>query len=409
MPDFGVTDEGYVLPTQQQLLALMAADEKAGVGAKVDTSSDSVLGQINGVVTRQLMIGYEAQQVVYYSNDPDVVEGLLQTSLAKVTGTPRQGATKSRVTLLCGLDAGTTLLAGITIAAVTGSPDSQWTPVANFTAIATTVYLVDFESLTTGPNAAGPGTIEVMTTTVVGWNSVTNPLSAEPGTNVEDDGDLRVRREIELSSGGAGNVDAIRAELLKIGGTAGPFVRSAWVLNNVTDDTDADGVPPHSTEAIIWDGEFEDVANDTIAQVLWDEGSAGIRMYGAVSGTAIDALGNPQTVHFSRVQQLLMYLAFGVTPRQGYVTDAAFKAAVAAACNGDPSQSTEHQKFGINDDVDPYDVVLNTAGLGAQVTGLFMSLAPTFGTPSSIGSSILNVGPRQIAIFDAARITVNGV
>jgi hypothetical protein len=408
MPDFGVTDAGYVLPTQQQLLALMVADQKATIGPSVDTSSDSVLGQINGVVTRQLMIGYEGQQIAYYSNDPDVVEGVLQTALAKVTGTPRQAATTSKVTLSCVLDVGTVLLAGVSLAAALGNPASQWTPVADFTAPSTSTHQVEFESVTTGPNAAAPGSITVITTTVVGWNSVTNAFSPDPGTDVEPDPDLRIRREQELEGGGAANVDAIRAALLQIGGTVGPFVLSAWVLNNVSDVTDANGVPPHSTEAIVWDGEFEAVGNDTIAQVLWDEGSAGIRNFGMTSGTATDALGNPQTVFFSRVEQLLIYAAFGVTPRQGYVGDTAFKAAVAAACNGDPTASTEQQKFGISDDVDPYDVVLNTAGLGAQVTGLVLALVPIAGTPGAISSTSLPVGPRQIAIFDSSRITVNG-
>ena len=92
MVDFGVTDQGYVLPTQQQLLALMVADETSTINPNADTSSDSVLGQINGVVTRQLMIAYEGQQTAYSSNDPDVVEGFIQTNLCKLTGTPRDDA-----------------------------------------------------------------------------------------------------------------------------------------------------------------------------------------------------------------------------------------------------------------------------------------------------------------------------
>src|SRR6478735_7846618 len=396
MPDFGVTDAGYVLPTQQQLIALMEADQRATIGPNVDTSSDAVLGQINGVVTRQLMIGYEAQQVTYYSNDPDVVEGVLQTALAKVTGSPRQASTKSTVTLTCNLDIGTTLLAGITLAAIAGSPDSQWTPIADFTAPITGDHGIEFESVTTGPNAAAPGAISIMTTTVVGWNSVTNVLAADPGTNVESDPDLRVRREQELEGGGAGNTEAIRAALLRIGGTIGPFVLSAWVLNNVGDTIDADGVPPHSTEAIIWDGPTSAVNNDTIAQVLWDEGSAGIRTFGSASGTAIDAAGNSHTVYFSRVAQKLIYIAFGLTPRQGYVTNSVFKDAVAAACNGDPTASTEQEAFGINEDVDPYDVMMNTAGLGAQVTGLSLSLSPIIGTPGAITTTTLAIGSREI-------------
>lgn len=412
MPDFGVTDQGYVLPTQQQLLDLMAADQKATINPNADTSSDSVLGQINGVVTRQLMIGYEAQQVTYNSNDPDVVEGLLQTQLAKLTGTERDGATQSTVTLTCDLDIGTTLLAGITLAAIAGNPDSQWTPKADYTATIAGPQPVPFVSVTTGPNEADVNTITIRTTTVVGWNSVINDIGpAVPGTDVESNPALRVRREQELQGGGAGNVDAIRAALLKINEPLGPFVISAQMLNNTTDFPDANGVPQHSTEAIIWDGPTLAVAHDAIAQVLWDKGGSGIRNFGTSSGVAIDKLGNPQTVSFTRVTQRNAYIAVGLTPRTGYPTDSVFKASLANICAGneDPLTPVNALSFGVGDDVDPYDVVINTALLGAKVTGLQLSFAPIVGTPGSIDSTVLAIGPREIAVFSSARITVNGV
>lgn len=408
MADFGVTDTGYVLPTQQQLLALMEADERATIHPNVDVSSDSVLGQINGVVTRQLMIGYEGQQITYYSNDPDAVEGLLQTMLAKLTGTPRLAATKSTVTCACDLDGGTVLEAGVALAGVAGAPSSLWTPVEDFTAPTSGTHLVLFEATQTGPRTANHDTITVRVTQIVGWNGVTNPNDADPGTDVESDQELRVRREAELQGGGAANPEAIRAALLQIGGRVGPFVLSAWVLNNVTDTFDANGLPPHSTEAIIWDGPTAPVDNDTIAQVLWDEGSAGIRNFGTSSGIAKDKLGDEHTVYFSRVQQIPIYLSFALTPRKGYVGDLAFKAAVAAAGNGDPSESTEFEPFEIGEDVDPYDIVMNTAGLGAQITGLLMSNAPIVSTPTSITTATIPITPRQIAVFDTSRIKVNG-
>lgn len=411
MPDFGVTDQGYVLPTQQQLLDLMAADQKATINPNADTSSDSVLGQINGVVTRQLMIGYEAQQVVYNSNDPDVVEGFLQTQLAKLTGTARDGATKSTVTLTCDLDLGTTLLEGITLAAVAGNPDSKWTPKADYTSAVAGAQPVPFVSVTTGPNQAEAGAITIRTTTVVGWNSVINSDPAVPGTDVESNPALRVRREQELQGGGAGNVDAIRAALLKINEPLGPFVASAQMLNNVTDSTDANGLPPHSTEAIVYTPAISSALDDAIAQVLWDKGSSGIRNFGTSSGVAKDALGNPHTVSFTRVTQRNVYIAVGLTARASYPGDLPFKTSLANICRGDEDLLTPEDalSFGVSDDVDPYDVLLNTGRLGAKVTGLQLSFSPIGGTPSSIDPTILVIGPREIANFSSARITINGV
>lgn len=417
MATFGVTPTGFVLPSQQQLLDLIVADQQATIGPNVDTSSDSVLGQLNGVTTRQLMIGYEALQVAYDANDPDIVEGFLQTNLAKLTGTPRLSATQSTVTLTCVMTAGTTLVAGTTLAGVLGNPASQWTPKADYTALVSGTQLVPFVSVHTGPNAASAGTISVITTPVSGWTSVTNASDASPGTNVETDADLRLRREQELQGGGAGNVDAVRAALLKINGTIGPFIQSATMLNNTSDVTDVNGLPPHSTEAVIWDGPTTPVSNNAIAQVLWDTGASGINNVGSLSGTAIDAQGNAQVVHFTRVTQRPVYLAIVLTPRLGYVGAAAFKLAIASACNGSPVPVTVQPgfvapaevPFGVGASVDPYDVALNTAGLGALVTGLNMGFSAPGSAPTSITSTVLSIGPREIAIFDSSRITVNGV
>lgn len=398
MPGFGVTPTGFVLPGQQDLLDLVVADQKAIISSNVDTSSDSVLGQINGVFTRQLMAVYEAVQVAYSSNDPDVVEGFLQTQLAKLTGTPRLAARPSTVPLSCVLAAGTTLIAGTTLVGIAGNPSSQWTPAATYTAATTGTFAVPFQNIATGPNAAAAGTITVITTPVTGWNGVTNLLDAALGTDIESDTDLRIRREQELQGSGASTAGAIRAALLKIGGTVGPFITTVTVLHNESDVVDANGLPPHSFEPIIYEAGTA-VANNTIAQTIWDESPAGIRSYGALSGAAIDAQGNAHTVFFSRVTQVPIYIAFAASTGAAYVGLTAFKAQVAAACTA---------SFGGGIPIDPYSVIAATFGLGANISGMSDDTAPIGSVPVGITTTTIPIGPLQIGTFDSSRITING-
>lgn len=406
---FGVTPTGFVLPGQQDLLALIVADQTATINPGVDTSSDSVLGQLNGVFTRQLMLAYEGLQTAYNSNDPDAVEGFLQTQLAALTGTARDAAFASTVILSCTLTAGTTLLAGTTLAAIFGNPASQWTPVADFTAPSDGVWPVPFQSTTTGANAAAINAIRIITTPVTGWTLVTNPAIAALGQGVETDPTLRIRREQELQ-GGAGNIDAIRAALLKLGEPGTPLVSSAFMLNNTTDFTDANGLPPHSTEAIVYAQTVGSVTDNAIAQVLWDEGSSGVQNFGTTSGVATDKLGNTHTVAFTRVTQRNVFLSVGLTARGGYVGDLPFKTSLFNICSGgsDPNTPEDAFVFGVGVSVDAYDVILNAGKLGAKITGLDMGFTAPGGTPGSITSLVLAIGPREIALFDAGRITVNG-
>lgn len=408
MPSFGVTDAGFVLPSQQDLLALVVADQKATIGQSLDTSSDSPIGQLNGVFTRQLEQAYEGLQVAYNSNDPDAVEGFLQTQLAALTGTARDSAFASQVTLTCLLVSGTTLVAGTTLAGIAGDPLSQWTPIVSFTAPTDGSFGVLFESTTTGPNPAAANAITVRTTPLTGWNDVYNAAPAILGANVEQDSALRLRREQELQGGGAGNVDAIRAALLKINEPLGPFVASAFVLNNFTDFPDANGVPPHSTEAVVYTPASSTALDNAIAQALWDNGASGIRNAGSASGTATDTLGNAHAVAFTRVTQVPVYIAFGLTPRTKYPGDAQFKTLVAAICAGSVPLTSDQISFGVGASVDPYDVITNTVGLGAAVTGLTLGLTAPVGTPTTIAPGIIAVGPRSIAVFSSLNITVNG-
>lgn len=393
---YGVTPTGFVLPSQQQLIDAMIADQKATINANVDTSSDSVLGQFNGVFTRQLMIAYEGLQVAYEASDPDAVEGFLQTQLAKLTGTPRLTATASTVSLLCALNVGTVLVAGTTLVAIQGNPASQWTPATTYTAASTGSFAVTFVNTQTGNHPAPIGSTWVITTPVTGWTAPpTNAAAATLGTDLESDADLRIRREQELQGGGAGNVDAIRAGLLKVNG-----VQSVTVLNNYTDVTDANGLPPHSIQAIIYDGPTPLALSNDIAQVLWNDSAAGIRCFGAVSGNAIDALGVQHALNFSRVAPIAVYLAFALTPRQGYAGDPQFKTSMVNLLSA---------QFGVGSVVDPYDVIINTVALNGAVTGLSMGLTAPVGIPSSITATSVTFSPLQIASFSAGNITVNGM
>jgi len=46
-----------------------------------------------------------------------------------------------------------------------------------------------------GPIELLPATVTVIDTPITGWDTVTNPDSATPGTNQETDSDLRARRQ----------------------------------------------------------------------------------------------------------------------------------------------------------------------------------------------------------------------
>lgn len=289
----GVTPQGLEIKTVEQINAEISNAQLSVLGADLDTSPEQPLGQLNGIVATKAAELWELGQVAYNAFNPASAEGTLLDVIGSLRGVPRLAATYGTVVLSVSLNSGTTLISGTHMANVAGQSNNRWTPVANFTAPSTGSHNVSFRSAQTGAFPANAGTITEITTALAGWNSVTNVAQAVTGKPVESDTDYRTRQASQLSATGSSTVDALRADLLALAG-----VQQVTIFENTSDFYDTLGLPPHSFEAIIRDGGF--VANATIAQILWDNKPAGIPTFGSTSAQAVDALGNSQTVFFTR-------------------------------------------------------------------------------------------------------------
>lgn len=387
MPPYGVTPEGFNRPSAQDIQALIEADQRAEISQTLDLSSESIIGQNNGIYARQLGVAWEALHAVHDGGDPDRAEDDALISMSKITGTNQEGASESEVDAKVVLAVGTLLEAGTHFAHVTGKEDVRFTPLEDFTAPGPAdpgEYEVRFRSEFTGQVQAPGGTLTVIATPVVGWLSVTNELDATLGRDIDDNYDLRLRREQGLTRPGSSGTDQIRADVLAV-----DDVTSVQVFENYSDVTVGD-LPPKSFQVVLWDDAGAD--NDEVAQAIWDSKPGGIQPIGVYSGTAVDKNGDPQIMRFSRAAAVLMYVSCKVTPKEGYVGDAAFELAMATNLN---------TAMGTGVDVSEWDISEAAAGLGAKVTQI------AFGTaPSPTEDDDVEITSLQIARFDTSRITI---
>jgi len=383
---------GLTIKTIEDILGELSAQQRADLEVTLNTSPEEPIGQMNGIIAAQLRELWELAQVAYNGFNPDAVEGFLQEKLSAITGTVRNPATKGAVSLDCDLNIGTTLLAGTNFANVTGEPDNRWTPVADFTAPGGGVQAVPFEAEFVGAVIANSGTITVISTPVVGWNSVTNPLDAVEGLEIETNAALRQRREEELRATGQATLDAIRADVL-----SDDEVFQCTVFENTSDVTDVNGVPPHGVEVVVFDGTPPTLTDDEIAQLIWDTKGGGIGTFGTDSGTATDSSGNSHTILFSRPAEIEIWV--DVFPKidssSGYAGETALKAALVA----------------LNDS----DFLLGRDVIANRLTEIVMSFAGVFDqtSPPELGFSVtpsgtsnLTIGPRDLARLDTGRIVV---
>lgn len=379
----GLTATGFTAYTVDELRVLLEERIRARLGADVDVSAESLVGNVVAVCATMYGELWEGLAAVYAARDPRGTTGApLEALCALSPGITRDGATKGTVTLRLNVAAATTIPAGA-VASVDGEPSNRWvTTEAAVNAGGTAANVdVDAEAEIAGRYLAPSGTITVIATPTTGWNSVTNPEDAAEGQDVESYPALRVRREKRLQRAGSSPLNAIAAQVAEVTGVTDCL---AW--ENVTSYVDADGRPPGSVEVMVLGG-----ADAAIAAAILAAKAGGIRTHGTDSAVVTDANGQSRTIYFSRPDDVDVYATLVVTTDPDtYAGDAAVEDAVLAL------------SYGIGETVRISDLVVAVR----DVTGV-RDVTVRLGEASITQSNAnLGVGPRERAVLDSSRITV---
>ena len=382
----GLTSTGFETKTLEEILDEINQSQRTAISENLNQEADSVLGQINGIVARQIRTLWELAEEVYSSQYPLSASGFALSNVASITGTLRNAATKSTVTCSVTLGASTSFAIGELVAYVAGSPNDRFVnaEVAANPGGSPAAFDVLFESESTGPVRANAGTLTQIAEAVSGWTAITNALDADLGTDAEADSDLRARREEELSLRGSTTVDAIRADVAKVS-----EVDAVFVLENVTDTADGNGTAAHGIQVIVDGGDDED-----IAAAIFASKAAGIATSGSETETVTDTMGIPHTIKFSRIDEVEIYVSVTVDVDDvNYVGDTALKEALV--------------DFGdtLTIGADVYRFKLSAVIM--SISGVNNITALTLGTTASpVGTADISIGVLQRAAFDTSRIVV---
>lgn len=409
---FGLTPTGFVAKTLEEIKGELEDAFRASLGADVDTSAESVLGQLIGVVAQKERELWELAEIVYHSRTAAGASFAALTELARLTGTARRAATKGTVQLSVTLSAGTTLPAG-SVAAVTGAPTNRWvtTSAVNNPGPGVAVLLVYAEAETAGAVRANAGTITTIATPVSGWTVVTNLTDASPGEPEETDVELRARRELELSQPGTGTVPAIVADLLTLSKGVATFTNltpaelaivggallSVRVETNRSSWPDAEGRPPHSVEVVLlWlrgiDPGRKALAKAIVALQLYHSTPAGIDWVGTQTQVVTNENGQTETIRWNEATDVNVWVDVTLVTDGGYAGDGVVKAALV----------TWAEALLLGEDVIRsrlYPVLL-------AVAGVVDVIEVRLGRSASTIPANLSIDRREAALFDTGRITV---
>ena len=305
-----ITPQGYEAETAEEIFEQQAAEARSRIANDLVLDDDDPLGQVLVINSDKHAENRSAIAVAYNAFDRGAAEGRLLDIIGDLVGIERDGAQLPRVIVRVGLTAGGAISVGDMLAPV-GESSNAWYALEAFVAPSTGQFFRVFEA-----SGAAQSVPSGVTWSISGVPAATSAANLQPSTANrarERDAAYRQRQDESLDRAGAGSSDSLATDLREV-----PGVLQATVYENPR-SFDADGLPPHSFECVIYDGPTQDASNDAIAQVIWDNKPPGSAYaYGQITATAYDVDGQARSILFSRAVGLRLVITMTVRVLPGW-------------------------------------------------------------------------------------------
>lgn len=286
--EWGLTDAGFRRPTYAELLDALEYKAREQFGSQANLTVRSPLGVFLRIFAWTLNLLFSSLEDVYNSRFVDTAVGSSLYNLGRSIGLRLLGAQKSIGYLTFYGDDGINVPEGYIAETISGI---QY--------ITLRMGVITNGSITLPATAVVPGpegntaerTVQIITNPQSGISSVINEAAFEGGRNTETDDEFRKRYYKSVDFAGGVNIEAIIAEVYE-------SVKSVIAVTgeeNDTDETNADGLPPHSIEIVAYGGLDEDVA-----KAIYRRKAAGIQTFGNITVPVIMTSGRLYDISFSR-------------------------------------------------------------------------------------------------------------
>ena len=389
-----VTTTGVIVPDTADILTDVQDEFKNAFGQDLVVTPDTPQGVL---ITAEVL----ARDTVVRNNaalanqiNPNLAGGIFLDAIMALTGSQRDPAERSTVTVALTGEPGTIIPAGVVAATV---PDGD-----EFELVAAVVLAADgtatgeFQSVEFGPIPAGAGTLTQIVSGVLGWETITNADAATLGREEQSDQSARLYRRNTLALQGLSTAEAITSGLYATEG-----VRSLSFRENVTNAPaviDGINLVAHSIWACVDGGTDADVA-----ATLLEKKSSGSNWNGAVTVAVFEpASGQTYDVQFDRPTPVAIQARLTVRASSSLADPAqAVKDAVLAYANG---ELEEEPGFTVGTDVSPFELAgaVNRLFPGIYVQKAEVSLA----SPTSWTTDPIDIALDEIATITSGSILV---
>lgn len=394
MADYNfVSSRGVVVPDTATTRAQVEAEWREAFGQDLDVSPDTPQGVL---ITAEV----EARDAVARNNaevanqiNPDIASGIWLDAIWRLTGGYRRPATPSLLQgVQFGGQPGTLIPAGSE--AVVADSGERFATVADITIDGAGVATGDMQSVNLGRIACPVGALDTIATTVLGWETVNNPVAAIVGTEEESDFASRQRRRNTLALQGISLSEAVTSRLYAVDG-----VRSLVFRENILPTSEViDGITlaPHSIYACVSGGEDAD-----IAQALLETKTAGAAWNGSALVSVIDPFsGQTYPVRFERPTPVLLYIRVTVraTPLDA---ESLVRNAIINYANG---LNDGEPGFAVGEDVSPFELAGAINQAEPRLFVMKVEISTDGGTTYTTNDAVIDI--TQVAAVTSNSISV---
>lgn len=308
MADFNyIQSEGVIVPDTSTIRDEVIADWRSAFGQDLVVTPETPQGIF---ITQDVEIrDGVARNNAELANqiNPDLAGGVWLDAIWALTRGSRRPATYSVLTgvVLGGIP--TTLVPAGSVAVVSTTGE-RFVTTANALIDASGTTTVTMRAERTGPVTAAAGSLDQVASSVLGWETVSNPSAAVVGREVESDVSSRNRRRNTLALQSIAAPEAIISRLYDIDG-----VRSLAFRENITDTTmviDGVTIRYHSVWVCVEGG-----TDAEIAQALLATKTLGAGWTGNIVVPTLDAIsGQTYNVQFDRPTEITLFARITIRP-----------------------------------------------------------------------------------------------
>lgn len=287
-----IDDKGVVVPLLDDIITDLSDGFKEIYGQDINIDSNTPDGQRIGIESQARKDTADAIAYAIQMHDPQYAQGKWADVIAKLSGIKRE---EGKYTLLPEVKITTDRIVTLSTGYTVKDPNGNNWILDNIVDLGNGVNLVDFRSEFYGAISIGVGTFLEPSEIKFGVKFIETTKAPIEGRLGESTASLMARRERKLAINNTHDREGIEASLIDIDG-----VIDALVLENNTNETDTNGVPAHSINAIVLGGSDEEIANIILKKII----GGGCGTFGEQSYTILNYRNNNRVINFDRPETI---------------------------------------------------------------------------------------------------------